>query len=71
MGLLDTLRSFLPVADSPSETSGDEPGAPETFAYRCRDCDREFESPHRHVTDAACPDCGSPDVRVVDPFGDG
>lgn len=58
MGLRDALRSLLP---------GDEPpSSAETFRYRCRDCDAEFESPRRHVTDARCPDCGSADVRVAD-----
>lgn len=58
MNLVDALRSLLPE----SERAGDR----ETFAYRCRACDAEFESPRRHVTDAGCPDCGAGDVRVAD-----
>lgn len=58
MGLLDALRSLLPGGE-PSPTG-------ETFRYRCRDCEAEFESGRRHVTDASCPACGSSDVRVAD-----
>lgn len=59
MGLFDKLRECLP---------GRGASRGETFTYRCRDCDREFESPYRHVTDARCPDCESEDVRVSEPY---
>lgn len=57
MGLLDALPGWRG-----DRTGGDA----ETFGYRCRDCDRVFESTTRHVTDATCPACGSGDVRVAD-----
>lgn len=58
MGVFDALRALV---------SGDRSGDGEdTYTYRCRDCDREFESPRRHVTDASCPACDSGDVRVSD-----
>lgn len=59
MSLLDFFRAAFSGRDTQHE---------ETFGYRCRDCDCEFESPQRHVTAATCPDCGSGDVRVRDPF---
>lgn len=59
MGLLDALRDYLLGRGSTERDA-------ETFEYRCRDCDREFETTARHVTEAECPDCGSEDVRVAD-----
>lgn len=61
MSLFDALLDRLPDF----RRGGTDPAA-ETFEYRCRDCDREFESTTRHVTDAECPTCGSADVRVAD-----
>lgn len=62
MGLADVLRALLPGHENES-TQG------ETFNYRCRNCDRAFESTHRHVVTASCPACGSDDVRVCeDPY---
>lgn len=61
MGLFDAVRDLLP--GNGRETAGSDG---ETFEYRCRDCDREFESTRPHVTAAKCPGCGSDDVRVGD-----
>lgn len=60
MGLLDALSDLLSGRRDPHESER------ETFEYRCRDCDHEFESTRRHVTAASCPDRGSEDVRVGD-----
>lgn len=60
MKLVEALLDLLPGRET-----GD-PDATETFDYRCRDCDHEFASPERHVTDARCPACGAGDVRVAE-----
>lgn len=60
VGLFDAVRDLL--LGSGRATTGDE----ETFEYRCRDCEHEFESTRPHVTAASCPDCGSDDVWVSD-----
>lgn len=62
MGLADVLSALLPGQENGS-TQG------ETFEYRCRNCDRGFESTDRHVVTASCPACGSDDIRVgEDPY---
>jgi Zn finger protein HypA/HybF involved in hydrogenase expression len=63
VGLFDAVRNLL--SGGGRATGEDE----ETFEYRCRDCDSEFESTRPHVTAAKCPECGSNDVRVgEDPY---
>lgn len=59
MGLRDRLAALWPGGEAEADDA-------ERFAYRCRRCDRAFESPERHVTAATCPDCGAEDVRVDD-----
>jgi putative FmdB family regulatory protein len=63
VGLFDSLRAFL------SGNGATDESETETFEYRCRDCDTEFESTRQHVTTVSCPDCGSDDIRVSeDPY---
>jgi len=54
MSLMDRLKGTL---------GGDE--EEQTFNYHCRECDTEFESPNRSLSDVSCPKCGASESRSV------
>jgi len=37
----------------------------QTFDYHCRECDTEFESPNRSLSDVSCLNCGASGSRSV------
>jgi putative FmdB family regulatory protein len=37
----------------------------QTFDYHCRECDTEFQSTSRSISEVACPTCGASGARSV------
>lgn len=51
MTVIDKLKNLLTGSDD------------QTYSYRCRDCETEFESPEAQMKDVTCPECDSTNIR--------